>query len=214
MTTLRWRGLISSLVWLPFFINAFVGSLIGAKVRDSGSNGWRWGYGMCVTSVTSLANLPADPAPPLFLGGRFARFAIIIPVTTAPIILTLVYGQIRARKLGLLATDYNGGKRQANVQQRQPIAQRILNFTIDVDLLGLILFGFGWSLILIPLTLTRSLGKQFSDGDIIAMLTLGPLILVSLSGSCREGPKTLCPRPADGLCRLREVQGPYAAVPV
>ncbi|KAH7108097.1 drug:h+ antiporter [Auriculariales sp. MPI-PUGE-AT-0066] len=167
LTTLRWRSLISSLVSLPFFINAFVGSNIGAKVIASSTVGWRWGYGM---------------------------FAIIIPITSAPIILTLLWGQHRAKKLGLLANDYRGTGETAVVAEHVPIGRRIFNFVIDVDLAGLILFGFGWGLILIPLTMARTEGKSWSSGDIIAMLTLGPIILIGfVFYEAKLAPKPLFP---------------------
>jgi hypothetical protein len=40
-TTLKWRGLASGLVFLPFVINGFVGSNISAQVMEK--SGWRWG---------------------------------------------------------------------------------------------------------------------------------------------------------------------------
>lgn len=41
ITTLKWRGLVSSLVSAPFLINAFVGANISTAVL--GHAGWRWG---------------------------------------------------------------------------------------------------------------------------------------------------------------------------
>lgn len=41
ITTLKWRGLVSSLTSTPFIINAFVGANISTGVLQHA--GWRWG---------------------------------------------------------------------------------------------------------------------------------------------------------------------------
>ena len=41
ITSLRWRGLVSGLVSLPFLLNAFVGSRLAAAMIEG--PGWRWG---------------------------------------------------------------------------------------------------------------------------------------------------------------------------
>jgi len=48
MTTLKWRGLVSGLMSMPFIINAFVGSNIAANVLVGA--GWRWGCTWYMTS--------------------------------------------------------------------------------------------------------------------------------------------------------------------
>lgn len=148
MTTLRWRGLVSSFVSAPFFINAFVSANIQAAVMAG--PGWRWGYGM---------------------------FAIIIPICTFPIISTLTWGQLRAKKLGVLATTYHG-EQQVVFASRLSWKQRIINATIDIDLVGLILFAAGWALVLVPLTIVNRGTQKWSSPNIIAMLTLGPIVLI------------------------------------
>lgn len=42
MTTLRWRGLSTALLSLPFIINNFV----SAEITEAILPNWRWGYGM------------------------------------------------------------------------------------------------------------------------------------------------------------------------
>ncbi|KAF8060651.1 drug:h+ antiporter [Lyophyllum atratum] len=71
ITTLQWRGFVSSMISLPFVINVFVGANISAAVINGA--GWRWGYGM---------------------------FAILIPVSLLPLIATLLWAENKARKLG------------------------------------------------------------------------------------------------------------------
>lgn len=41
ITTLKWRGLVVSLVSAPFLVNAFIGSNISTAVIEH--LGWRWG---------------------------------------------------------------------------------------------------------------------------------------------------------------------------
>ncbi|KAG6885294.1 hypothetical protein C0993_003578 [Termitomyces sp. T159_Od127] len=72
ITTLKWRGLVSSLISMPFIINAFIGANVSASVIKHA--GWRWGYGM---------------------------FAILIPVSLLPLITTLLWAENKAKKLGI-----------------------------------------------------------------------------------------------------------------
>lgn len=41
ITTLKWRGLVSSLTSLPFVVNGFVGPNIATSILTH--SGWRWG---------------------------------------------------------------------------------------------------------------------------------------------------------------------------
>ncbi len=75
ITTLKWRGLVSSLTSAPFIINAFIGSNVATSVLGPDKTGWRWGYGM---------------------------FAILVPAALSPLIVTLFWAEQRAKKLGLL----------------------------------------------------------------------------------------------------------------
>ncbi|GAA5902498.1 hypothetical protein JCM6882_002768 [Rhodosporidiobolus microsporus] len=150
-TNLRWRGLVSSLPSIWFFINAFVSSNIAAGVLATSN--WHWGYAM---------------------------FIILIPVTLAPIIVTLFWAQWRAKKLGLDSTDLiekNGGT-QAAAKDTRPLGQRLLGYAIDIDALGLLLFGAGWACLLLPLTLVNKATLTWSSGKIIAMLVVGGCTLI------------------------------------
>ncbi|KAG6908911.1 hypothetical protein DXG01_002792 [Tephrocybe rancida] len=81
ITTLKWRGLVTSLISMPFIVNAFVGANISANIVTGA--GWRWGYGM---------------------------FAILIPVTLLPLISTLLWAENKARKLGIAPKRNSEGK--------------------------------------------------------------------------------------------------------
>ncbi|BGP20482.1 hypothetical protein JCM10213v2_008643 [Rhodosporidiobolus nylandii] len=151
-TNLRWRGLVSSLTSIWFFINAFVSANIVAGILKTSN--WHWGYGM---------------------------FIILIPVCVAPIVATLAWAQHRAKKLGLDATDLaekNGGT-AARIKDTRPIAQRVLGWAIDIDALGLLLFGAGWACVLVPLTLVNKATLWWDSGKIIALLVVGGCTLIA-----------------------------------
>ncbi|GAA5884753.1 hypothetical protein JCM3774_005805 [Rhodotorula dairenensis] len=151
-TTLRWRGLLSNLPSIWFFVNAFVSANIAQGILETSS--WHWGYGM---------------------------FCILIPATLAPVIVTLLWAQIRAKRLGLSATDYdeqNGGTAAAFVKDRRSIGSKLLSWAIDIDALGLILFGAGWACILLPLTLTNKNTLTWSSYKIIILFVVGGCTLI------------------------------------
>ncbi|GAA6013856.1 hypothetical protein JCM11491_000447 [Sporobolomyces phaffii] len=170
-TNLRWRGLISSLTGIWFFINAFVSSNIAQGVLKTSN--WHWGYGM---------------------------FIILIPVVLSPIIGTLFWAQHRAKKLGLDSTDLieaNGGTAARDgARAHRGFRQRIGSFNVrsfsfatfarstwrhlvDFDALGLLLFGAGWACLLLPLTLVNRATLDWNNYKIIVLLVFGGVILIS-----------------------------------
>lgn len=73
LTTAKWRGLVISLVNLPYLINfAVAGPLVDAVMQNWG---WRVGYGM---------------------------WSLIVPMAAAPLVIVLAVGQKQARSAGLL----------------------------------------------------------------------------------------------------------------
>ncbi|KAG8752254.1 hypothetical protein FRC14_007194 [Serendipita sp. 396] len=153
-TSLKYRGLVSALMNLPFIINAFVGSKVAASITDRNAlNGWRWGYAM---------------------------FSILIPVSLSPVIATLVWGERKAKRLGIVSEVQNKALVSDEVQTTrfQGITRKILGFAVDMDLLGLLLLGTGWALFLLALTLNRSAKGGWDNPSIIAMLVVGPVIVI------------------------------------
>ncbi|GLB36915.1 putative major facilitator superfamily protein [Lyophyllum shimeji] len=139
ITTLQWRGLVSSLISLPFVINAFIGSNVSAAVAAGA--GWRWGYGM---------------------------FAILIPVSILPLIVTLLWAENKARKLGIVLN----GKSFADAPKK-PVFRRMLDTANELDVAGLILLGTSVALILLPLALSGSAKSGWHNASMIAMLVIG-----------------------------------------
>ncbi|KAG2131593.1 major facilitator superfamily domain-containing protein [Suillus bovinus] len=152
ITTLAWRGLVVSLVSAPFLINAFIGSIISSAVLKS--IGWRWGYGM---------------------------FAILVPVSLAPLIITLLWAERRAKKLDIL----DSSKSRSRSNSRQPslpdssgsMMAHFLRSAEQLDLVGLVLLGLAVSLTLLPLTISRTGAGYWKNGSIIAMLVMGVVLL-------------------------------------
>ncbi|KAL1747554.1 major facilitator superfamily domain-containing protein [Schizophyllum fasciatum] len=142
ITTLKWRGLVSSLISAPFIINAFVGSNISAQVV--GRSGWRWGYGM---------------------------FAILIPVSLAPLIVTLLWAERKAKRLGLVV------KRE----QQHSLPARLYHTAQKLDVMGLLLIGTSVALILLPLTLAKGAKGQWDNPSMIAMEVVGCVLLIAVA---------------------------------
>ncbi|KAH7919716.1 MFS general substrate transporter [Leucogyrophana mollusca] len=144
ITTLSWRGLVASLVNAPFLINAFVGSNISTAVIKHA--GWRWGYGM---------------------------FAILVPATLAPLIVTLLWAEHRAKQPGIMEEP------ASEPQPLHPgsVTRRFLRVAEQLDLLGLVLLGIAVSLILLPLTLSQTVSGRWRNASIIAMLAVGVVLL-------------------------------------
>ncbi|KAG1723279.1 major facilitator superfamily domain-containing protein [Suillus lakei] len=150
ITTLAWRGLVVSLVSAPFLINAFIGSNISSAVLEN--IGWRWGYGM---------------------------FAILVPISLAPLIITLLWAERKAKKLALLDSPRSRSRstsRQPSLPHGSMVAS-FLHSAEQLDLVGLVLLGLAVSLTLLPLTISQTVKGNWKNGSIIAMLAVGVVLL-------------------------------------
>ncbi|KAG5639035.1 hypothetical protein H0H81_007648 [Sphagnurus paluster] len=143
ITTLKWRGFVSAMISMPFIINAFVGSNISAAVIEGA--GWRWGYGM---------------------------FAILIPVSLFPLIVTLLWAENKARKMGIVQV---ANEKEAAPQQG--LLQRLLTTASQLDIPGLLLIGTSVALVLLPLTLSQTAKGGWNNASIIAMLVVGGVLI-------------------------------------
>ncbi|KAH0838678.1 major facilitator superfamily domain-containing protein [Lanmaoa asiatica] len=149
ITTLQWRGLVVSLVSAPFLVNAFIGSNISTAVIEH--LGWRWGYGM---------------------------FAILVPVSLSPLIITLLWAEYKTKKLGLIKTIKDDSEDAMDgATSFVTILQHLRRTAAQLDLVGLILLGTAVSLILLPLTLSQTVKGQWKNVSVISMLTVGVVFL-------------------------------------
>ncbi|TDL21860.1 MFS general substrate transporter [Rickenella mellea] len=160
-TTLKHRGLLSSLVSLPFVVNAFIGPNISSRVLNWGGEGagWRWGYGM---------------------------FAILVPISLAPLIGTLFWAEHKARKLGVLSSPPSSPPSPTSptlptsptYQSPHPHPPRYNTASSTLDLTGLVLLGGAVALILLPLTLSQTVRRGWKDPRLPILLVLGIILLV------------------------------------
>ncbi|KIJ51356.1 hypothetical protein M422DRAFT_43910 [Sphaerobolus stellatus SS14] len=146
ITSLQWRALVNGLTSLPFVINAFVGGNIATSILTNST--WRWGYGM---------------------------FAILIPVSLAPLIVTLLWAERKAKKLGIVNTVVHGG---TNAEREEgSLIQRMLRGAEKLDILGLVLIGTSVALILLPLTLAPNSKGGWKNPSMIAMIVVGFVVI-------------------------------------
>ncbi|KAJ6016789.1 major facilitator superfamily domain-containing protein [Penicillium sp. IBT 35674x] len=129
----RWRGFAIGISFTPFLVTPWVSGFIVDSVVDG--IGWRWGIGM---------------------------FAILMPFGASFIITTLLYYQIRAKKMGLVL--------------RQKMT--VYDFCSQVDLGGVILFSGGFALILVPLTLAATTTSQWKTPYLDALIAVGAVMLI------------------------------------
>ncbi|KAE8342971.1 hypothetical protein BDV24DRAFT_173365 [Aspergillus arachidicola] len=159
LTPLEWRGFARSMLSTPFIINtSFVAKIVDA-IDNKGQ--WRWGYGM---------------------------FAIVMPVALGPAIATLIYLDRKAKQNGIANIASSNAARRAaeNLTEREgrdiphePWVQSVRRILDEIDALGLILLGFGWSLLLLPLSLKTYADGGWRDHSLIAMMIIGGLLLIT-----------------------------------
>ncbi|KAL1938676.1 hypothetical protein VTO73DRAFT_11279 [Trametes versicolor] len=144
ITTLKWRGLVSSLTSAPFIINAFIGSMVATSMLENST--WRWGYGM---------------------------FAILVPASLSPLIITLFWAERKAKKLQLVEAPVS----MLDAPVRLPILRRIWLYAEQLDIVGLAILGTAVALILLPLTLAQGAKGQWHNPSMIAMIVVGCVLL-------------------------------------
>jgi len=84
---------------------------------------------------------------------------------------------LQAKKLGVLATVYNGRDVAVNTHERKSTLSRFAQSMIEIDVIGLLLIGFALALILVPLTITNRGTNSWNSASVIAMLVCGFVIL-------------------------------------
>ncbi|KZT57201.1 MFS general substrate transporter [Calocera cornea HHB12733] len=143
-TTLRWRGLVQSLTSAWYFILFWANGQITQQLVAPGGPGWRWGYG-----IYALCYIPA-------LG---------------PIILTLLWGQHKAKKLGLVEVP-------APAERKRSRASGAWKWIQDSDLIGLFWLGASITLIFLPIVLAGGpyATLTWQSPAIPAMMVIGGVV--------------------------------------
>lgn len=151
LTPLEWRGFFSACLSLPFIVTVPINGFIADAFVDN----WRWGLGM---------------------------FAILVPVLLIPAISTLYAMQRRGAKAGMVtmadSKDVRTGAAEATPKTFGYWAKLLYRGLIDIDIVGLIILGFAFSLILLPFSLAKSSKNGWSNPSMIAMLVVGFVCLV------------------------------------
>lgn len=101
----------------------------------------------------------------------FGMFALIMPVSIVPAITVLMYFDSRTQKAKQLEVGYE--KPQKNWKAL------IKTGLIEADAFGMLLMGFGWSLLLLPFSLYPSAVGGWQNPSMIAMVVVGGVLLIA-----------------------------------
>ena len=99
-------------------------------------------------------------------------FAILIPAALAPLILTLLWGEWKAKKMGYLKP----------VPSTKTFTEKVYSFVSALNVVGLVLLGASVALILLPLTLYENAKGRFKNPSMIAMEVVGCVLFVVFVG--------------------------------
>jgi hypothetical protein len=125
-------------------------------------------------------------------------FAIIMPVALGPAIVILIWLDRKAKKDGIVNMASSNAARRAAKEKAEedgrdapsgivvaPAAEmsgtwksRALKNLEEIDAFGLILLGFGWSLLLLPFSLKTYAKNGWKNPSLIAMMVVGGVLLI------------------------------------
>ncbi|EXJ77109.1 hypothetical protein A1O3_10267 [Capronia epimyces CBS 606.96] len=129
-SNLMHRSFMSAVPTMPAIITSWTASLLANAVLKGAS--WRWGYGI---------------------------FAILFPVTSLPLLITLFYHQRKAAR--------SLGPRPRFDMHKQ------LTHLKELDPIGLLFFSAALALIVVPITISQTNTGGWGSAHIIAMLVVG-----------------------------------------
>ncbi|KAL1890436.1 hypothetical protein Sste5346_008264 [Sporothrix stenoceras] len=168
------RAFAYALTGAPTICTAFVGPLAANAFVTSPQTNWRWAYG---------------------------SFAVVIPVTCAPLAVVLKVFQRRAEERGLFVREGSSGR---------SVWQSIVHYLVMFDLVGALLLMAAFVLVLLPFSLqSNGVTSQYSSPTFIAMLVVGILLFPAFAAWERFGlpRKTGAPFLQWQLLRSRTVLG-------
>lgn len=165
-TTLHNRALFTRLPDLPFLFTVWTGPWLADWILRRTT--WRWGFGI---------------------------WAILLPVTSAPLVLALFKHKKRAKALRLT----NGLQREHDADANTPsLLKRLWH---DLDFLGFVLFTTALSLILVPISLAGVAPGGWRNPGIVTAISLG-FISLAVFLLCETNAK-LAPSPLIPLRLLK-----------
>lgn len=151
-------GLLSTPYLATVWYTAEIASALGNEHQ------WRWGYAM---------------------------YAIIIPVVMGPALAVVAWLERRAYKThrldsqavesGIAQPDVKAEEAHALEDERAklPFFTQLKSTLQQLDAMGLILLGFGWSLLLIPFSLSTTAVGGYKNASLIAMFVVGGILLLA-----------------------------------
>ncbi|GAA6011435.1 hypothetical protein JCM11491_002784 [Sporobolomyces phaffii] len=155
LVPLKYRCLGMGLLSSPYIITVwYTSEIVEALSTD---DKWRWGYGM---------------------------YAIIFPVFWLPACYCMFWLERRALKEGLINVDAaRAGIEDSQVElvakvEEKSLKEKVVQVFEEVDSIGLLLLGFGWSLLLLPFSLYGGAKGGFHNQSLIAMMAVGALCLL------------------------------------
>ncbi|KAH7136301.1 major facilitator superfamily domain-containing protein [Dactylonectria macrodidyma] len=98
----------------------------------------------------------------------FGAFAIILPIVATPLYFVLRTNLKKAEKMGLFVKESSG----------RTWIQQITHGVVEYDLLGVFLFGGGFTTFLLPFTLATSAPNGWKTDYIIAMIVTGFVVVI------------------------------------
>lgn len=149
------RAFVNALVCSPFIITAWIGGPVSTAIYERSS--WRWGFGM---------------------------FCVILPVVCAPLWVIYWMDYKKAVREGLLEEEgwkspNSGRANAAAVLEKRSIWQSIKFYTIEFDLVGLLLICAGLSLFLLPFSIYTYQPAGWRSPLIICLIIFGGLLLIA-----------------------------------
>ncbi|KAG0661648.1 hypothetical protein C6P46_003869 [Rhodotorula mucilaginosa] len=153
LVPLKWRGFAQGLLSTPYLATVWYTSYIVESL--STNNDWRWGYGM---------------------------YLIIMPAVMVPAIAALFGLERRAHRQGLInmaAAKKGIEDEEAEVEiENKTMREKLISTFHELDTVGLILLGFGWSLLLLPFSLSAYAKDGYKNPSLIAMFVVGGVCLI------------------------------------
>lgn len=89
-------------------------------------------------------------------------FAILVPATLLPLIITLFWAEWKAKKLGILDDILSSVQKPTGLNS---IVDKTKVVISQLDVVGLVLLAAGVSLILLPLTLSQTASNGWNNRE-------------------------------------------------
>ncbi|CDR42191.1 CYFA0S08e04676g1_1 [Cyberlindnera fabianii] len=104
----------------------------------------------------------------------YGMFAIIMPATVLPSVLIMIYLEHRSTEEQIALGNDEREEKRTWSQTRSFIWKGL----VEVDIIGLMLLGFGWSLLLLPFSLRSTANNGWENPSLIAMFCVGGILLI------------------------------------